>query len=250
MATKSKPVTKPRTPLNRERVLRAAVAFADESGIAALSMRKLGDALGVEAMSLYYHVANKDELLDGMVDLVFGEIDLPAGGVDWRTAMRERAESARQALRRHPWAIALMSTRTSPGPATLRHHDAVIGCLRAAGFSVALTAHAFSAIDCYIYGFALQEATLPLGDTEEETAKVAETMMEQFLAEKYPHLTEFTIEHILQPGYDYGSEFEFGLEIVLDGLERARHTLQSVPEPKRLGKKNKPVSPRGGSKAT
>lgn len=239
-----------RLPLSRERVLLAGVHFADEHGISLLTMRRLGEAVGVEAMSLYNHVANKDELLDGMVDLVFAEIELPVDGGEWKGAMRQRAVSARKALARHPWAIALMSTRTSPGPATLRHHDAVIGCLRAAGFSVALTAHAFSAIDCYIYGFALQEATLPLGDTEEETAKVAETMMEQFLAEKYPHLTEFTIEHILQPGYDYGSEFEFGLEIVLDGLERARHTLQSVPEPKRLGKKNKPVSPRGGSKAT
>ena len=165
MASKTKPATKPRIPLSRERVLRAAVAFADEHGIASLSMRKLGEVLGVEAMSLYNHVANKDQLLDGMVDLVFAEIDLPEGGADWKTAMRERAESARQALRRHPWAIALMSTRTSPGPATLRHHDAVIGSLRAAGFSIQLAAHAFSALDSYIYGFALQEATLPLGDT-------------------------------------------------------------------------------------
>src|SRR6202035_2494842 len=126
MAPKTKPAAQPRTPLSRERVLLAAVAFADEHGIASLSMRKLGDVLGVEAMSLYNHVANKDELLDGMVDLVFGEIDLPADGGGWKAAMRERAQSARRALRRHPWAIALMSTRTSPGPATLRHHDAVI----------------------------------------------------------------------------------------------------------------------------
>ena len=134
MAPKTKPATKPRSPLSRERVLLAAVALADEHGIASLSMRRLGDVLGVEAMSLYNHVANKDELLDGMVDLVFSEIDLPVGGADWKTAMRERAQSARQALGRHPWAIALMSTRTSPGPATLRHHDAVIGSLRTAGF--------------------------------------------------------------------------------------------------------------------
>src|SRR5579862_8977392 len=157
MAPKSRPAAKVRVPLSRDRVLLAAVAFADEHGIASLSMRKLGDVLGVEAMSLYNHVANKDQLLDGMVDVVFGEIDLPAGGADWKTAMRERAQSARQALGRHPWAIAQMSTRTSPGPATLRHHDAVIGALRTAGFSIAMTAHAFSAIDSYIYGFALQE---------------------------------------------------------------------------------------------
>lgn len=211
-----------RTPLNRDRVLLAGVAFADKHGIASLSMRKLGETLGVEAMSLYNHVANKDQLLDGMVDLVFGEINLPSAGVNWRTAMRERAQSARQALGRHPWAIALMSTRTSPGPATLRHHDAVIGSLRAANFSIQMAAHAFSAIDSYIYGFALQEATLPLGDTEEETIEVAKMMMAQVPADEYPHLTEFTVEHVMKPGYDYGDEFEFGLDLILDGLERAR----------------------------
>jgi AcrR family transcriptional regulator len=222
MALKTKPATKPRIPLSRERVLLASVAFADEHGIASLSMRKLGEVLGVEAMSLYNHVANKDELLGGMVDLVFNEIDLPVSGADWKTAMRERAQSARLALGRHPWAIALMSTRTSPGPATLRHHNAVIGSLRAAGFSVAMAAHAFSALDSYIYGFALQEATLPLGDTEEETAEVARKMMAQVPADEYPHLTEFTVEHVLRPGYAYGNEFGFGLGLILDGLEKTR----------------------------
>ncbi len=220
MAPKTKPATKPRIPLSRERVLLAAVAFADEHGIGSLSMRKLGDVLGVEAMSLYNHLSSKDQLLDGMVDLVFGEIDLPASGADWKIAMRERAQSARRALRRHPWAIALMSTRTSPGPATLRHHDAVIGSLRAGGFSVSLAAHAFSALDSYIYGFALQEATLPFGESEEETAEVARMMMAQVPADEFPHLTEFTIEHILQPGYDYGDEFAYGLDLILDGLGR------------------------------
>src|SRR5271165_5696577 len=147
----TKPATEARTPLNGERVMRAAVAFADESGIGSLTMRKLGEALGVEAMSLYNHVANKDALLDGMVDLVFSEIDLPSSGTDWKTAMRERAVSARQALSRHSWAIALMSSRTSPGPATLKHHDAVIGSLREGGFSVEIAAHAFSVLDSYIY---------------------------------------------------------------------------------------------------
>jgi len=203
-------------------VLHAGVAFADESGIASLSMRRLGEALGVEAMSLYNHVANKDELLDGMVDLVFGEIDLPAGGTDWKTAMGERARSARQALGRHPWAIALMSTRTSPGPATLRHHDAVIGALRQAGFSLPMAAHAFSLLDSYIYGFALQEATLPLGETAEETAEVAKMMLAQLPTDAYPHLTEFSVGHVLQPGYNFGDEFAFGLDLILDGLERAR----------------------------
>jgi AcrR family transcriptional regulator len=217
------PPTKPRIPLSRERVLRSAVAFADQGGIASLSMRKLGDALGVEAMSLYNHVANKNELLDGMVDLVFSEIDLPSGGADWKTAMRQRAVSARQALSRHRWAIGLMESRASPGPATLRHHDAVIGSLRHAGFSIEMAAHAYSALDSYIYGFALQEASLPF-DTAEETAEVAEMMFKQFSADEYPHLTELTVEHVLQPGYDYGNEFEFGLDLILDGLERARNT--------------------------
>ena len=221
MAPPTKPATEARAPLSRERVLGAAVAFADENGIGSLSMRKLGEALGVEAMSLYNHVANKDDLLDGMVDLVFGEIDLPSGAIGWKTAMRDRAGSARQALSRHPWAIALMQSRTAPGPSTLRHHDAVIGSLRGAGFSIEMAAHAFSALDSYIYGFALQEASLPF-DAAEETAEVAEMILSQFPADEYPHLTELTLEHVLQPGYDYGNEFEFGLDLVLDGLERLR----------------------------
>ena len=223
MAPRTKPATRSRIPLNRERVLRAAVAFADESGIGSLSMRKLGEVLGVEAMSLYNHVANKEELLDGMVDLVFSEIDLPSGGADWKPAMRQRAVSARQALSRHRWAIGLMESRTSPGPATLRHHDTVIGSLREAGFSVEMAAHAFSVLDSYIYGFALQQASLPF-ETGEETAELAHAILMQMPPDEYPHLTELTVEHVLQPGYDYGDEFEFGLDLILDGLDRARDT--------------------------
>src|SRR2546423_10676582 len=158
---RTKPPIPARTPLNRERVLQTALAFADEQGLGSLSMRKLGEAVGVEAMSLYNHVANKSELLDGMVDLVFGEIGLPPSGTKWKAAMRQRAISARQVLSRRRWAIGLMESRRSPGPATLRHHDAVIGCFREAGFSIAMAAHAFSLLDSYIYGFALQEAGLP-----------------------------------------------------------------------------------------
>jgi AcrR family transcriptional regulator len=220
MATQTDPSAAPRSPLTRQRVLEAAVALADDSGIESLTMRKLGQALGVEAMSLYYHVANKDALLDGMVDLVFAEIELPTAGTGWRTAMRRRANSARAALRRHPWAIALMESRRTPGSANLRHHDAVIGCLREAGFSVALTAHAYSLLDAYIYGFALQEANLPF-TTPEETAEVAQSIMAEFPADAYPHLAELAVQHVLQPGYDYGDEFEFGVELILDGLERA-----------------------------
>ncbi|GAA4727522.1 TetR/AcrR family transcriptional regulator C-terminal domain-containing protein [Modestobacter marinus] len=209
-----------RAPLDRQRVLRSAMALAGETGIESLSMRKLGQALGIEAMSLYHHVANKVDLLDGMVDLVFAEVDLPPAGVDWRTAMRRRAVSLHDALSRHRWAIGLMDSRTAPGSATLTHHDAVIGCLRQAGFSVALTAHAFSAIDSYVYGFALQERALPF-ETAEQTADVAEAMLARFPPGAYPHLVELATAHVLQPGYDYGDEFELGLDLVLDGLERA-----------------------------
>ncbi len=211
----------PRGRLSRDRVLRAAVALADTGGIESLSMRKLGGELGVEAMSLYNHVANKVDLLDGMIDAVFAEIDLPPEGTDWRTAMRRRAISVRAVLARHPWAIGLMESRTTPGPATLRHHDAVIGTLRGAGFSIELAAHAYSALDSYLYGFALQEPSLPF-QSPEETAKVAQMIMARFSSGQYPHLTEMTVEHVLQPGYDYGDEFEFGLDLILDGLERAR----------------------------
>jgi AcrR family transcriptional regulator len=213
--------TRDRTPLSREGVLRAAVALADQSGIESLTMRKLGQEVGVEAMSLYNHVANKDALLDGMVDLIFSEIELPVAGTDWRSAMRRRAISAREVLSRHRWAIGLMDSRSTPGPATLRHHDAVIGCLRDAGFSVALTAHAFAVLDSYIYGFVLQETSLPF-DTPEETAELAQSMMAEFPADAYPHLTELAVEHVLQPGYDFGNEYEFGLDLILDGLERVK----------------------------
>ncbi|HEX2646573.1 MAG TPA: TetR/AcrR family transcriptional regulator C-terminal domain-containing protein, partial [Candidatus Dormibacteraeota bacterium] len=139
-----------RRPLNRERVLKAALALADEGGLEALTMRRLGQALDVEAMSLYNHVANKEDVLDGLVDIVFSEIETPCEDGDWRSAMRRRAISAREALTRHRWAIGLMESRSHPGPANLGHHEAVLRCLRDAGFTVALTAHAYSALDSYI----------------------------------------------------------------------------------------------------
>jgi AcrR family transcriptional regulator len=214
----------PRVPLTRERVLHAAVALADESGSESLSMRRLGEAVGVEAMSLYHYVANKDDLLDGMVDVVFDEIELPAGGDGWKPAMRRRAVSARRVLSRHGWAIGYLDSRSSPGPATLRHHDAVIGCFRAAGFPIELTAHALSVLDSYIYGFALQERSLPF-HTPEETAELAQDILAGFPADDYPHLAELTTRHVLRPGYDYGAEFEFGLDLILDGLETASNRL-------------------------
>ena len=206
-----------RPPLTRDQVVRAAVALADEGGVARLSMRKLGEAVGVEAMSLYNHVASKGDLLDGMIDLVFSEIDLPPADLDWKSAMRQRAVSAREALRRHPWATGLMESRTSPGPATLRHHDAVLGCLRGAGFSIEMTAHAYSLLDSYIYGFALQETTLPFG-TAQEAAPVAQQIFGPASAQQYPYLAELTVQHVLQPGYDYGDEFGIGLDLILDAL--------------------------------
>ena len=209
-----------RETLTRQRVLEAAVELADRHGIESVSMRRLGQELGVEAMSLYRHVASKEDLLDGMVDAVFREIELPSEGPDWRTAMRERAISVRAALTRHPWATPLMQSRSTPGPATLQHHDAVIGALRSAGFPIALVAHAFSALDSYIYGFALQQRSLPF-ETEEQTADLATAIMASFPAGEYPHLVELTVEHVLRPGYDYGEEFALGLDLILDGLERA-----------------------------
>ena len=209
-----------RDPLTRERVLHGAIAIADAGGIAALTIRALADKLGVKPMSVYHHVANKDEILDGIVDLVFSEIDLPTTGGDWRTEIRRRATSARAVLRRHSWAIGLMESRTSPGPATLRHHDAVIATLRGAGFSVEMTAHAYALLDAYVYGFALQESSLPF--TETDTAgDVTEAIMQQMPSAEYPHLVEMATEYILQPGYNFGDEFEFGLTVILDALSRS-----------------------------
>jgi AcrR family transcriptional regulator len=211
--------TEPRLPWTRAQLMRAAVDLADKGGIESLSMRKLSQELGGAPMSLYNHVSNKEDLLDGMIDAVFAEIELPIGEQGWKTAMRRRAVSVRAALTQHPWAIALMQSRRTPGPATLRHHDAVLGCLRDAGFSLPLAAHAFAALDSYIYGFAMQERSLAFG-TPEETSELARAFLLQFPTKEYPRLAELTLEHVLQPGYDYGDEYEFGLDLLLDGIER------------------------------
>jgi len=221
MARQSDLSTKSRIPLSRERVLRAAVVLADTDGIESLTMRRLGQDLGVEAMSLYNHVAGKDDILDGIADLVFSEIDLPSALADWKPAMRLRAISAREALVRHPWASSLMQSRTKPGPATLRHHDSVIGRLRDASFTVDMTAHAFSVMDSYIYGFAQQQQNLTYS-TSEDAAVVAQNILRQIPVDEYPHLAEMIIEHAMKPGYDYTKEFEFGLDLILDGLEETQ----------------------------
>jgi len=210
-----------RTPLNRERVLRAAIALADERGADALTMRKLAAELGVEAMSLYNHVANKTDLLDGMIDIVFGEIDAPSPGGDWKAELRKRATSTRAALNRHRWAIGEMEGRSNHGPNNLRLHDAVLGCLRAAGFSVELTVSAMSVQDAYIYGFALQQSDLT-PETPEDFAAAARSQMRDYAAAlaDYPHLVEVVGGHVARAGYDYEAEFLFGLDVILDRLEQ------------------------------
>lgn len=185
-------------------------------------MRTLAEELGVAPMALYRHIANKDDLVDAMVDVVFSEIDLPASSAGWKIAMRQRAISAREVLSRHRWAIGLMESRTNPGPANLRHHDAVIGTLRAAGFTTEMAAHAYSLVDSYIYGFALTQMNLPF-DTSAEVAEVAQNMLQPFPRNDYPNLVEFIAEHAMKPGYNYGDEFVYGLDVILDGLERARN---------------------------
>src|SRR5215210_4228787 len=215
--------TEPRARLSRERVLEAAVALAQRDGLESLSMRKLADELGAGAMSLYHHVANKEQLLDGMVDIVFGEIELPTTDEDWRDAMRKRALSTREALRRHPWAIGLMEGRTTHGPANLRLHNAVLGCLRAAGFSLENTVRAYSVQDAYIYGFALQERDMS-PETPDDFAAEAQRQMHEYEAvlAEYPHLVEVVGGYVGTSGYDYATEFLFGLDLILAGLEGLR----------------------------
>ncbi len=209
-----------RAPVSKERVLATAVALADQGGLESLSMRKVAHELGVVPMALYKHVANKEEMLDGMVDIVFSEIEMPSWRDGWRTAMRRRAISVRQVLSRHPWATALMESRVRPGPANLRHHDLVMGSLREVGFSVWMALHAFNTVNSYIYGFALQETSMPFG-TPEELAEVAEVMLQGLPADEYPYLREVVTDSMVS-GFEYADEFEFGLDLILDGIERVR----------------------------
>ncbi|HLW95963.1 MAG TPA: TetR/AcrR family transcriptional regulator C-terminal domain-containing protein [Solirubrobacteraceae bacterium] len=215
-----------RTPLSRARVLEAAMALADEGGLDAFSMRGLAQELGVVPMALYKHVANKDALLDAMIDIVFGEIELPPRDLEWRSAMRRRALSTREALRRHPWAIGMMESR-QPGPANLRNHNAVMGCLREAGFSFGVAVHAYSTQDAYIYGFALQERDLGF-ETRDSAAQAAQRRAETIgLLDEYPYLVE-VVTKLPQSGYDTAVEFAWGLDLILEGLEPLR---LGEPEP-------------------
>jgi AcrR family transcriptional regulator len=218
----------PPHPLSRDRLLEAAIRVADRGGVEAITMRRVAQELGVEAMSLYHHVPNKDAVLDGVVDLVFAAIELPTADTadtaehdDWRDAIRTRATSARAVLSRHSWALGLMDSRRNPGPATLRHHDAVLGVLRRAGFTLPMAAHAISLIDSYIYGFVLQEANLPI-TTPDEVEDVAGGILEHLPKDELPHLTELIVDHALRPGYDHTNEFGYGLDLILDALEARR----------------------------
>jgi AcrR family transcriptional regulator len=195
------------------------MAVADAGGLARLTIRSLAAELGVKPMAVYHHVANKDEILDGIVDLVFEAIELPRVDGHWREELRRAASSARDVLRQHPWAVSLLESRTNPGPATLRHHDVILGTFRSAGFSLQDTAHAYAVLDAFVYGFAVQEASLPF-DGPEAVPDVAAPMLEMMADGAYPHLVEFATEHVLKPGYDFGVEFDFGLDLVLDGLTR------------------------------
>jgi AcrR family transcriptional regulator len=206
-----------RAPVNLERTLAVALAVADNEGIQAVTMRRLARELGVEAASLYHHVNGKSQILDGLVEVVAAEIEPPKPSTGWRKPITQRAHNTRTSLRRHPWAVSLMASRTSPGPATLRLLETGIRCFREGGFSVLLAAHAVSAVDSYVHGFVLQEVNLPFRD-ESELAAMTGSIMEAFPASEFPYLFEMTVKHVLQPGYDYSKEFDSGLKVVLDGV--------------------------------
>jgi AcrR family transcriptional regulator len=206
-------------PLSRERILRTAILLADRGGIESLSMRKIAQELGVQAMSLYNHVANKDDMLDGIVDIVVSEIEVPDLGVEWKTAMRRRANSAHAVLLRHPWATMPIVSRINVGPAMLRYIDATLGCLCEAGFSFEIVDRAWNAIDSHIYGFTLQELNFPIAAAE--YAKAAQHYLPNIPAEKYPYMNRLT-QHLIDGHYDGIADFNFGLELILSGLDSDR----------------------------
>ena len=226
MARGTKPGT--RSPLSKARIVQAAVALADAHGFESLSMRNLAQDLGAAPMSLYRHFANKEELLDAMIDVVFSEIDVPSGRSDWKAEMRQRAIATREALSRHPWANGLMESRLSPGPANLRYHNAFMGCLREAGFPFRKAVHAYNTVQSYTYGFALQEKYLSF-ETAEESAELARTTVGDHLAE-YPHLAEVVTEFATSGGYQFTEEFQIALDLILDAIERLRDDRQFQEE--------------------
>jgi AcrR family transcriptional regulator len=217
MTSKKSARARKRAPLTKDRVLHAAVALADEEGIASLSMRKLGEVLGVEAMSLYKHVTNKEDILEGIVEIVVREIEVPTIGGEWKTAMRRRSISAHEALLRHPWATMLLVSRANVGPAMLRYVDATIGCLREAGFSWAMTDHAWNAIDNHVYGFTLQELNFPF--EPDEYAAAAAGFLSRIPSETHPYMNGMARE-VIERRHDGLHDFAFGLDLLLEGLER------------------------------
>jgi AcrR family transcriptional regulator len=217
MASPTHASAAPRAPLSTERVLQAALRLADAGGTEALTMRRLGQELGVEAMSLYKHVANKDAILDGIVDLAVGEITLPSPAEDWKTAMRRRGISAHQVLLRHRWACSLLMSRANVGPAMLRYVDSTLASLRKAGFSIELADYAWNAMDSHIYGFTLQQLNHPF--EPQQYPEVAQTYLPQLPPGHYPHLVELAV-HVMEGNYDGVPDVTFGLDLILDGLER------------------------------
>ncbi|HYN90225.1 MAG TPA: TetR/AcrR family transcriptional regulator C-terminal domain-containing protein [Ardenticatenaceae bacterium] len=222
MASQAGQGAEPRVPLSRERVLRAAINLADESGIESLTMRKLAQVLGVEAMTLYYYVAKKDDILDGIVDLVVSEMELADGGAGWKVAIRKTAISAHEVLVRHPWAASLMMSTTGVSPARLRWMDSLLRCLREAGFSAELTHHAYHALDSHITGFTLWEVSFPFDAAE--LANIGVAFLRELPGDEYPYLAEHIEQHLTPSSHDDEGEFEFGLDLILDGLERLRDT--------------------------
>lgn len=214
----TQPEPSKRIRLSVDRVLDGAIELLDQSGLGEFTIRKLAVALNTKPMTIYHHVPNKDAILDGVTDRVFSEFELPPEGLSWKQAIRYRTVSARSVLGRHPWATPLLESRTTPGPHTLQHHDAVLGCFRGGGLSLALTAHAYALVDSYLHGFALQEANMPATGGE-DMSDLAESIVQAFPEGLYPHLLELTAGHVLQPGYDFGDEFEFGLDLILDGIQ-------------------------------
>lgn len=216
MVAPDAPATSARTPLSRERVLRGAIALADQRGIDSMTMRALGSELGVEAMSLYNHVRSKDDILDGIVDLVLGDIDVPGTGTPWKEAMRHRALSAHQVLLAHPWAAVLIMSRYNIGPGMTRYLDATLGRLREGGFSIEGALDAWNTLDSHLYGFTLQELNLPF--EADAAPQVSAEVLGQLSADQFPHVTE-VIGHVMVSGRR--EDFTFGLDLILDGLERS-----------------------------
>ena len=214
------PAKTKREKLNSDRIVEGALLLADDVGMDAFTIRRLASALGVGPMTIYHYFPNKEAIIDAMVDAVYAQIALPPTDEEWTDAIRVRCISAREVLNRHPWAPPYMVSRTSPGPATPGHHDALLGCLRRGGLSLQMTAHAYAILDSFLHGFALEEASLPASGGE-EVQEIAEEMTAAFDVERYPSLVEFATGHVMRPGYNFSASFEFGLNLIIDGLDSA-----------------------------